>query len=111
MKLQEPHLEPDAGDIDLSEILQGGIYDYLKNLSTWLMTESCLNYLNFYCTLLYRLLLFIIINLQMLFASEEGKEIDGSGHSHGGDMLKEGVSILQHVSFLVHIIPSIQLHV
>ena len=47
----------------------------------------------------------------MLSASEEGQEIDGSGHSHGGDMFEEGVSILQHVSFLVHIIPSIQLHV
>ena len=47
LKLQEPHLERDAGDIDLSEILQGGSYDYLKNVSTWLMNESCLNYLNF----------------------------------------------------------------
>ena len=47
----------------------------------------------------------------MVLASKEGKEIDGSGHSHGGDMSQEGVSILQHVSFSVHIIPSIQLHV
>ena len=47
----------------------------------------------------------------MLLASEEGQEIDGSGHSHGGDMSQEGVSILQHVIFLVHIIPSIQIHV
>ena len=47
----------------------------------------------------------------MLEASEEGQEIDGSGHSHGGDMSQEGVSILQHVIFLVHIIPSIQIHV
>lgn len=27
----EPHLEPDVGDIDLSDLLLGGIYDYLKN--------------------------------------------------------------------------------
>ena len=47
----------------------------------------------------------------MLEASEEGQEIDGSGHSHGGDMSREGVSILQHVSFSIHIIPSIQIHV
>ena len=47
----------------------------------------------------------------MLLASEEGQEIDGSSHSHGGDMSQEGVSILQHVIFLVHIIPSIQIHV
>ena len=47
----------------------------------------------------------------MLLASEEGKEIDGSGHSHGGDMSQAGISILQHVSFLVHIIPSNQVHV
>ena len=47
----------------------------------------------------------------MLLASKEGKQIDGSGHSHGGYMSHEGVSILKHVSFLVHIIPSIQLHV
>ena len=47
----------------------------------------------------------------MLEASEEGKEIDGSGHSHGGDMSQEGVSIIQHVIFSVHIIPSIQIHV
>ena len=47
----------------------------------------------------------------MLEASEEGQEIDGSGHSHRGDMSLEGVSILQHVIFSVHIIPSIQLHV
>ena len=46
----------------------------------------------------------------MLLASEEGQEIDGSGHSHGGDMSWEGVSILQHVSFSIHIIPSIQIH-
>ena len=47
----------------------------------------------------------------MLEVSEEGKEIDGSGHSHGGDMSQERVSILQHVTFSVHIIPSIQVHV
>ena len=47
----------------------------------------------------------------MLSASEEGQEIEGSGHFHGRDMFKEGVSILQHVIFLVHIIPSIQIHV
>ena len=47
----------------------------------------------------------------MLEESEEGQEIDGSGHSHGGDMSQEGVSILQHVIFLVHIMPSIQIHV
>ena len=47
----------------------------------------------------------------MVLASKEGQEIDGSGHSHGGDMSQEEVSILQHVSFLVHIIPSIQFHV
>ena len=33
----------------------------------------------------------------MLLASKEGQEIYGSGHSHGGDMSQEGVSILQHV--------------
>ena len=47
----------------------------------------------------------------MLLASKEGQEIDGSGNSHGGDMSQEGVSILQHVIFSVHIIPSIQLQV
>ena len=47
----------------------------------------------------------------MLSASEEGKKINGIGHSHGGDMSHEGVSILEHVSFSVHIIPFIQLHV
>ena len=47
----------------------------------------------------------------MLLASEEGPEIDGSGHSHGGDMPQAGLSILQHVIFLVHIISSIQIHV
>ena len=40
MKLQEPHLERDARDIDINDIVQGGIYDYLKNVSTWVMTES-----------------------------------------------------------------------
>ena len=35
----------------------------------------------------------------MLDASEEEHEIDGSGHSCGGDMSQEGVSILQHVIF------------
>ena len=44
----EPHLERDAGDVDINDIVQGGIYDYLfKNVSTWVMTESCSNYLNF----------------------------------------------------------------
>ena len=47
----------------------------------------------------------------MLLASKEGQEIDGSGHSHGGDMSQERVSILQRVIFSVHIIPSIQIHV
>ena len=47
----------------------------------------------------------------MLSTSEEGKEIDGIGHSHGGDMSQEGLSILEHVSFSKHIIPSIQIHV
>ena len=47
----------------------------------------------------------------MLLASEDGQEIDRSGHSHGGDMSHEGVSILQHVRFSLHIIPSIQIHV
>ena len=46
----------------------------------------------------------------MLEASEEGQEIDGRSHSHGGDMSQEGVSIL-HVILSVHIIPSIQIHV
>ena len=46
----------------------------------------------------------------MLEASEEGQEIDGSGHSHNGDMSQEGVSILQHVIFSIHIIPSIHVH-
>ena len=35
----------------------------------------------------------------MLSGSEEGKEIVGSGPSHGGDMSQEVVSILQHVIF------------
>ena len=47
----------------------------------------------------------------MLLAFEEGQEIDGSLPSHGGDMSQERVSILEHVIFLVHIIPSIQIHV
>ena len=47
----------------------------------------------------------------MLLAFEEGQEIDGSSHSHGGDMSQVGVSVLQFVSFSVHIILSIQLHV
>ena len=47
----------------------------------------------------------------MLSTSEEGQEIDGSSHSHGGNMSQEGVSILEHFSFSIHIIPSIQLHV
>ena len=47
----------------------------------------------------------------MLSGSAKGQEIDGSGTSHGGYMSQEEVSILQHVSFLVHIIPSIQVHV
>ena len=46
----------------------------------------------------------------MLDASKEEHQIDGSGHSHGGDMSQEGVSILQLVIFSVHIIPSIQIH-
>ena len=47
----------------------------------------------------------------MLDASKEEHQIDGSDHSRGGDMSQEGVSILQHVIFPVHIIPSIQIHV
>ena len=47
----------------------------------------------------------------MLEASEEGQEIDGSSHSHGGDMSQEWVSILQHVIFSVYIMPSIEIHV
>ena len=47
----------------------------------------------------------------MLSRSEEGKEIVVSGPSNGGDMSQVGVIILEHVSFSVHIIPSIQLHV
>ena len=47
----------------------------------------------------------------MLSVYEEGKEIAGSGPSHGEDMSQAWVSILQHVSFSVHIIPSIQVHV
>ena len=43
--LQEPHFELDVGDIDLNELPRGGFYGYLRNVSTWLMTESCLNYL------------------------------------------------------------------
>ena len=39
--------ERDVGDIDTNDIVQGGIYDYLKNVSTWVMTEYCSNYLNF----------------------------------------------------------------
>ena len=41
------HLECDARDVDINDTVQGGIYDYLKNVRTWLMTESCSNYLNF----------------------------------------------------------------
>ena len=41
----------------------------------------------------------------MLEASEEEHEIDGSGHSHGGDMSQEGVSILQHVFFQYILFP------
>ena len=47
----------------------------------------------------------------MLEAYEDEHELDGSCHSRGGDMSQEGVSILQHVIFSVHIIPSIQIHV
>ena len=47
----------------------------------------------------------------MLSGSVEGQEIARSGPSHGGDMSQVEVSILQHVSFSVHIIPSIQVHV
>ena len=43
----------------------------------------------------------------MLSGSEEGQEIYGSDPFDGGDMSQEGVSILQHVSFSIHIIPSI----
>ena len=45
--LQEPHLERDGGDIDINNIVQCGIYDYLNNVSTCVMIESCSNYLNF----------------------------------------------------------------
>ena len=47
LKLQEPHLERDVEDIDINDIFQGGIYDYLKNVSTWVMIESCSDYFNF----------------------------------------------------------------
>ena len=40
-------LERDVGEIDINDIVQCGIYDYLKNVSTWVMIESCSNYLNF----------------------------------------------------------------
>ena len=40
----------------------------------------------------------------MLSGSVEGKNIPGNGPSHGGDMSQEGVSILQHVSFSIHMI-------
>ena len=44
--LHEPHFEQDVGDIDLSELPPGVSYNYLGNVSTWLMTKSCSNYLN-----------------------------------------------------------------
>ena len=44
--MQECHFEQDIEDIDLSKSPPGGFYDYLRNVSTWLMTESCSNYLN-----------------------------------------------------------------
>ena len=47
----------------------------------------------------------------MLSVCEEGKEIVVSGPSHEGDMSQEGLSILQHPSFSVHIISSTQFHV
>ena len=47
----------------------------------------------------------------MLSGYTEGQEIVASGPSLGGDMSEVEVSILQHVSFLVHIIPSIHAHV
>ena len=47
----------------------------------------------------------------MLSGSGEGEEIAGISSSYRGDMSQEVVSILKHVSFLVHIIQSIQLHV
>ena len=47
----------------------------------------------------------------MLYGSVEGKEIIVVDSSHGGGMSREGVSLLQHVIFSVHIIPSIQVHV
>ena len=40
----------------------------------------------------------------MLSASKEGQEIAGRDHSHGGDMFQTRLSILQHVSFLVHMV-------
>ena len=63
MKLQEPHLKRDVGDVDINDIVQGGIYDYLKNVSTWVMNESCSNYLNFLLYTPYRSLIFIIFKL------------------------------------------------
>ena len=45
LKFQEPHFEQDAGDNDLNEFHPGGFYDYLRNVSTWLMTEYCSKYL------------------------------------------------------------------
>ena len=55
-------MEHDAEDIDINDIVQGGIYDYLKNVSTWVMIESCSNYLNF---LLYTPL--YIANVNIIF--------------------------------------------
>ena len=46
LKFQQPHLEHDAEDEDINDIVQGGIYDYLRNVSTWVIIESCSNYLN-----------------------------------------------------------------
>ena len=69
MKLQEPHLERDARDVDINDIVQGGIYDYLKNVSTWVMIKSCSNYLNF---LLYTPLYIANVNIIFKLANARG---------------------------------------
>ena len=45
-KVVGTHFIPDARDIDLNELPLGGFYDYPGNVITWLMIESCSNYLN-----------------------------------------------------------------
>ena len=69
MKLQEAHLEHDAEDEDINNIVEGGIYDYLENVSTWFMIESCSNYLNF---LLYTPLYIDNVNIIFILADARG---------------------------------------